>query len=261
MIHSWAGAPGRLQSYGPRFISRKRLIHRLVKAIRPRRTLDIGCGAGLITKVLAEASAEVLAVDVSEQAVRLSRGTLGKAGNVLLKVVDVFQSRDTVSDWSGSFDLVVLSEVLEHMQDDDSALDVVRQLLAEGSWLLLSVPGDPKLWNAEDEQAGHVRRYTREELRCKLAKHGFEIVRMINWGFPVTRWLYLLEVRLLLRGRPSQSNGNGHQSKAHWLLLPLLALTRPLFAAIADLESLISGLDRGVGYVVLARKAGTQKEG
>jgi hypothetical protein len=40
----------------------------------------------------------------------------------------------------------------------------------------------------------------------------------------------------------------------------LLALTRPLFAAIADLESLISGLDRGVGYVVLARKAATQQE-
>ncbi|UCH86952.1 MAG: class I SAM-dependent methyltransferase [Dehalococcoidia bacterium] len=260
MIHSWAGAPGRLQSYGPRFISRKRLIHRLVKAIRPRRTLDIGCGSGLITKVLAKASTEVVAVDVSEQAARVSRGNLGKATNVLLKVVDVFQSRDAICDWSGSFDLVVLSEVLEHIQDDDSALDTVRQLLGERGWLLTSVPGDPKLWNAEDEQAGHVRRYTREELRHKLTKHGFKIVRMINWGFPVTRWLYLLEVRLFLRGRPSQTHGNGHRPRGHWLLLPLLALTRPLFAAIADLESLISGLDRGVGYVVLARKGATQQE-
>ena len=261
MIHSWAGAPGRLQSYGPRFISRKRLIHRLVKAIRPHRTLDIGCGSGLITKVLAKASTEVLAVDVSEQAARVSRGNLGKANNVLLKVVDVFQSRDAMNEWAGSFDLVVLSEVLEHIQDDDGALDTVRQLLGERGWLLTSVPGDPKLWNAEDEQAGHVRRYTREELRHKLTKHGFQIVRMINWGFPVTRWLYLLEVRLLLRGRPSQSNGNGHRPRGHWLLLPLLALTRPLFSAIADLESLISGLDRGVGYVVLARKATTQQGG
>jgi SAM-dependent methyltransferase len=255
MIHSWAGAPGRLQSYGPRFISRKRLIHRLVKAIRPHRTLDIGCGSGLITKVLAEASTEVLAVDVSEQAARVSRHNLGKATNVLLKVVDVFHSRDAINEWAGYFDLVVLSEVLEHIQDDDAALDTVRQLLGERRWLLLSVPGDPKLWNAEDEQAGHVRRYTREELCHKLTQHGFEIVRMINWGFPVTRWLYLLEVRLFLRGSTSQSANNGHRSRARWLLLPLLALSRPLFAAIADLESLISRLDRGVGYVVLARKA------
>jgi SAM-dependent methyltransferase len=205
--------------------------------------------------VLAKASLEVVAVDVSEEAIEVSRGALTEATNVLLKVVDVFQSRDVISDWSGSFDLVVLSEVLEHIQDDEGALDTVRQLLAEKGWLLLSVPGDPKLWNAEDEQAGHVRRYTREELRRKLEKRCFQIVRMINWGFPVTRWLYLLEVRLLLPGRPSQGNGNRHR-----LLLPLLALTRPLFAAIADLESLISGLDRGVGYVVLARKASTQRE-
>jgi SAM-dependent methyltransferase len=254
MIHSWAGAPGRLQSYGPRFISRRRLIHRLVKAIKPLRTLDIGCGSGLITKVLAEASIEVVAVDVSDEAIEVTRGVLGKAPNVLLKVVDVFQSRDAVGDWSGSFDLVVLSEVLEHIHDDEAALDTVRELLGEGSWLLLTVPGDPGLWNAEDEQAGHVRRYTREELRRKLTERGFEIVRMINWGFPVTKWLYRLEVRLLLRGNAGQSNGRRHRFP-----LPLLALTRPLFAAVADLESLISGLDRGVGYVVLARKATTQK--
>jgi 2-polyprenyl-3-methyl-5-hydroxy-6-metoxy-1,4-benzoquinol methylase len=249
MIHSWAGAPGKLQSYGPRFISRRRLIHRLVKAIKPLRTLDIGCGSGLITRVLAEASVEVVAVDVSEEAIEVTRGILGETSNVLLKVVDVFRSRETVADWTGSFDLVVLSEVLEHIPDDEGALDTVRELLGEGSWLLLTVPGDPRLWNAEDEQAGHVRRYTREELRRKLTERKFEIVRMINWGFPVTKWLYALEVRLLLRGRSGQSNGRRRR-----LLLPLLALARPLFAAVADLESLISRLDRGVGYVVLARK-------
>ena len=253
MIHSWAGAPGKLQSYGPRFISRRRLVHRLVKALKPLRTLDIGCGSGLMTKVLAKTSTEVIAVDVSEEAIEVSRGILGETTNVLLKVVDVFQPSDAISDWNGSFDLVVLSEVLEHIQDDESALDTVRELLGEGSWLLLTVPGDPRLWNAEDEQAGHVRRYTREEIHHKLANRGFEIVRMINWGFPFTRWLYKLEVRLLLRGNARQSNGSGHR-----FLLPLLALTRPLFAAIADLESLISGLDRGVGYVVLARKAATR---
>ncbi len=255
MIHGWVGAPGKLQSYGPRFISRRRLIRRLVEAVRPKRTLDIGCGSGLITKVLAEASAEVVAVDVSEEAIAVSRDVLGKATNVLLKVADVFQSKDTVSDWRGCFDLVVLSEVLEHIHDDESALATVRELLDEPGWLLLTVPGNPKLWNREDEQAGHVRRYTREELRRKLAKGGFDIVRMINWGFPVTRWLYHLEVSLLLGGSPSRGGGKGLR-----LLLPLLAAARPLFAVLADIESLISRLDRGVGYVVLARKATANRD-
>ena len=250
MIHGWVGAPGKLQSYGPRFISRRRLIRRLVDAVRPKRTLDIGCGSGLITKVLAEASAEVVAVDVSGEAIAVSRDVLGEAHNVQLKVADVFQSRDTISDWRGSFDLVVLSEVLEHIHDDEAALATVSELLGEQGWLLLTVPGDPKLWNAEDEQAGHVRRYTREELRRKLAKSGFEIVRMINWGFPITKWLYLLEVSALMRGRRRQGRG-----RVLRFLLPLFAAARPLFAVLADIESLISGLDRGVGYVVLARRA------
>jgi len=257
MIHSWAGAPGKLQSYGPRFISRSRLIRRLVKPLNPSRTLDIGCGSGLITRVLAEASAEVMAVDVSEQAIAISRGALGGATNVQLMVADVFRSQDASGDWRGSFDLVVLSEVLEHIEDDEGALGTVWRLLGEKGWLLLTVPGDPKLWNAEDERAGHVRRYTKEELRHKLAKSGFEIARMVNWGFPITRWLYLLEVSLLLRRSPNGGGGG----KGLRLPLPVLALARPVFAALADVESLISGIDRGVGYVVLARKAAANQGG
>ena len=255
MIHTWAGAPGKLQSYGPRFISRRRLIRRLAETVRPKRTLDIGCGSGLITKVLAEASAEVVGVDVSEEAIAVSRGVLGEAANVQLMVADVFQSKGALGDCGGSFDLVVLSEVLEHIQDDEGALHTVWQLLGEKGWLLLTVPGDPKLWNPEDEQAGHVRRYTREELRRKLAKGGFEIVRMINWGFPVTRWLYLREVSLLARS--SRKRGRGGALR---FLLPLLAAARPLFAVLADIESLVSRLDRGVGYVVLARKAAAKQD-
>jgi SAM-dependent methyltransferase len=255
MIHSWAGAPGKLQSYGPRFISRRRLIHRLLRTVKPKRTLDIGCGSGLITKVLAEASAEVVAADVSEEAIAVSRDALDGAANVQLMVADVFRSRDALSDWRDSFDLVVMSEVLEHIQDDEGALGTVWQFLGERGWLLLTVPADPKLWNAEDERAGHMRRYTREELRRKLAKSGFEIVRMINWGFPITRWLYLREVSLLMGHSPSP--GGGRKLR---FLLPLLTLARPLFAVLADMESLVSGLDRGVGYVVLARKAAANKE-
>ncbi len=252
MGHNWAGAPGTLQSYGPRFISRRRLIRRLVKAVGPQRSLDIGCGSGLMTKVLAEASGEVVAVDVSEEAIDVTRGALGEATTVHLKAVDVFNSSEAVSEWRESFDLVMLSEVLEHIPDDEGALATARELLGDRGWLLLTVPGDPNLWNVDDERAGHVRRYTREELNRKLTERGFQIHEIINWGFPLTKWLYRLEVRQMERSRPSQSNGKRHQPR---LPMPLLALARPFLAVVADLESKLSRLDRGVGYVVLAQKA------
>lgn len=253
MIHAWAGAPGKLQSYGPRFISRSRLIRRLVHAVSPARTLDIGCGSGLITKVLAQASAEVVAVDVSEEAIAVSRDALGAADNVRLAVADVFRSGEGLGDRGGTFDLVVMSEVLEHIRDDENALRTVRQLLGHRGWLLLTVPGDPRLWNAEDERAGHFRRYTREELRRKLRKNGFRIVRIVNWGFPVTRWLYGREVSLLMRRSSNGSPGRSAGKRLRWVL-PFLALARPVFGVLADIEAQVSRLDRGVGYVVLARK-------
>jgi SAM-dependent methyltransferase len=255
MGHNWAGAPGTLQSYGPRFISRRRLIRRLVKVVKPKRSLDIGCGSGLITKLLAEVSDEVVAVDVSEEAIDVTRGALGETTSVLLKTVDIFDSNETVSEWKESFDLVVLSEVLEHIPDDQGALATAWRLLSNRRWLLLTVPGDPKLWNAEDERVGHVRRYTREELRRKLTDSGFEIDEIINWGFPLTKWLFRLEVRRVERRRPARNNGRSHPPP---LPMPLLALARPFIGALAHLEAKLSWLDRGVGYVVLARKADTR---
>jgi SAM-dependent methyltransferase len=231
------------------------LIRRLVNTIEPERSLDIGCGSGLITKALAEASGEVVAVDVNEDAIDVSRRALGEASTVHLKAVDVFNSSETVSEWRESFDLVVLSEVLEHIPDDRGALATAGQLLSDRGWLLLTVPGDPKLWNAEDERAGHVRRYTREELRRKLTDSGFEIDELINWGFPLTKWLYRLEVGMMERHRPAQNNGRSHPPR---LPIRLLTLARPFIGALAHLEAKLSWLDRGVGYVVFARKAGTR---
>jgi 2-polyprenyl-3-methyl-5-hydroxy-6-metoxy-1,4-benzoquinol methylase len=211
-----------------------------------------------MTKVLAQASREVVAVDVSEEAIDVSRSTLSGATTVHLEVADVFNSSDTVNEWRESFDLVVLSEVLEHIPDDEGALATVCELLGERGWLVLTVPGDPKLWNVEDERAGHARRYTREELHSKLTENGFEIHEMINWGFPLTKWLYRLEVRQMERHRPAKDNGRERGTR---LPMPLLALARPFLAVLADVESMLSRLDRGVGYVVLARKATAWKNG
>lgn len=253
MDFGWPGGPLRLQACGPRFISRSRLIRNSVRSIKPRRTLDIGCGRGLVTRILAELSDYVVATDTSEQAVDVTRRYLGTASNALVQAVDVFESKQTVEEWHESFDLVVLSEVLEHIEDDERALGTVRQLLATQGWLLLTVPADPGLWNKEDETVGHYRRYTRQELNSKLVRNGFRVVRITNWGFPVTKLLYLLEVHLLFRGNPRHSEGKGPVR-----LTTLFKLFRPLFSFLAAVESVFSRLDKGIGYVVLARKTSSQ---
>ena len=87
------------------------------------------------------------------------------------------------------FDMVVLSEVLEHLDDDAAALDRCFSLARPGGRLLVTVPAHPELWTDMDALIGHRRRYTREALVARLEEAGFDVERVLTWGFPLTGFL------------------------------------------------------------------------
>lgn len=78
----------------------------------------------------------------------------------------------------GTFDVVFLLDVLEHVEDDRAMLDdvVVPAIRPDGGVLVASVPAHPWLFTAHDEQLGHFRRYRPDEFRTLLAGR-VEIVR------------------------------------------------------------------------------------
>ena len=54
-------------------------------------------------------------------------------------------------------------DVLEHIEDDVSALKEMCRVTKPGGKFLFSVPEDPKLWSDHDESVSHVRRYLRKD--------------------------------------------------------------------------------------------------
>ena len=58
------------------------------------------------------------------------------------------------------FDLIIISEVLEHLSDDLSILKKYSSFVKDSGYIIVSVPFNQRLWSYEDEHAGHVRRYT-----------------------------------------------------------------------------------------------------
>ena len=78
----------------------------------------------------------------------------------------------------GSFDLVSMFDVLEHVERDDEALREVRRVLAAGGRLVLHVPAHPILFAENDRRSGHQRRYTRRGLRRRLESAGFRVERL-----------------------------------------------------------------------------------
>ena len=76
---------------------------------------------------------------------------------------------------AGSFDAVVLINVLEHVDNDASMLEQIHELLVPGGTLLLFVPALQWLFGSLDTLVGHRRRYVKPQLRRLVEEARFSI--------------------------------------------------------------------------------------
>jgi SAM-dependent methyltransferase len=95
------------------------------------------------------------------------------------------------------FDLVVASEVVEHVQDDRAAVATLARLLKPGGILLLTVPAHPWLWSAHDVMNHHFRRYRKHQLHTLLVGAGLTKRRL---GYAMCVLFPALAMARLLKG-------------------------------------------------------------
>lgn len=124
----------------------------LVKRVRPATVLDIGCGEGYMLQALVDGgvSARLVGVDMSAAAIAEAESRLG--GRVELGVADAME----LADAGRQFDLVMMLEVLEHLEDPGAALDIACRLSA--GHVLLSVPWEPFFRGLNLARGKNVRR-------------------------------------------------------------------------------------------------------
>ncbi len=159
-------------------------IGQIARSTTVGRLLDVGCGDGLFFDKLARfGSVDGLEPDAgligdSRWRDRIEVGTLGPG----------FRPTEP-------YDLLLMLDVLEHIEDDASALDAALMVLRPGGRLLMTVPALPWLWSRHDEANAHYRRYRPEGLREALDRAGFA-VESIRFYFAWTvgpmlirRWL------------------------------------------------------------------------
>ena len=87
------------------------------------------------------------------------------------------------------YDLIICFEMLEHLHKDLKLLKLINSWLKDDGVLLISVPHNEKLWNIRDEQAGHLRRYSKDEIKDKLKKANLKPTKILCYGFPFIRLL------------------------------------------------------------------------
>tara|TARA_E500000178_G_C16998389_1_gene744386 strand:- start:1475 stop:2176 length:702 start_codon:yes stop_codon:yes gene_type:complete len=89
------------------------------------------------------------------------------------------------------FDTALLSNVLEHIEDDQAALQMVSKRLRPGGHLLVFVPALQALYSDLDRAVGHHRRYHLQDLKQKAQAAGFEIIKLqyFDWIGALLWWL------------------------------------------------------------------------
>jgi SAM-dependent methyltransferase len=161
---------------------RRHLLARQIRGMRPGRALDIGAAAGGNTRVLREHGWDASALEYSADGARIARSRD-------LPVVRGDALRLPIPD--AGLDLVVAYDVLEHIADDDTAVQEIWRVLRPGATALIAVPADPRLWSAHDVAVSHVRRYTRASLVDLLERHGLVVDDIASWNVllrPVVAW-------------------------------------------------------------------------
>lgn len=154
-----------------------------VRALVPksaRRVLDIGCGAGALgAELKKDLGCEVWGVEFQEDVAEQARARLDTVFSG-----DVFRLRDKIP--AGGFDTVILADVLEHVIDGDGLLGIVKEALAPGGRLVLSLPNISHWsivvglmqgqWEYTDEgllDRTHLRFFTPASARAMLSRNGF----------------------------------------------------------------------------------------
>jgi SAM-dependent methyltransferase len=79
------------------------------------------------------------------------------------------------SEDSGQWDCIYSLNVLEHIADDQAAINRIASSLKPGGTTFIFVPAYPLLYSAMDRRVGHVRRYSRARLERLLAGAGLEV--------------------------------------------------------------------------------------
>lgn len=184
----------------------------LKRAIEPGKTLlNIGCGSGEYNLRIAEQGLRVVACEPEENAFQAAKKLMGGRPDISLYQSSFSEFATQVEPG----DLLVMHDVLEHIEDDQTAVKHVAKLVKAQGEAVISVPAFQWLFGFHDEQLGHYRRYTKRHL-VSLFREQFDIIHARYFGslfIPVTLWFSRIKRKSYPLEAASQA---GNQKILRW---------------------------------------------
>ena len=218
------------------------IIQRHIGRSQPLSIADVGCGCGAHLSMLRRYG-RVTGLEPNEEAMKklLEADSNGEVRLIKWKCPDPLDEK---------FDLILMTDVLEHIRDDAEAVSWIYDHLHDGGHALLTVPAHQFFWSQMDEIVHHFRRYSRhnflELFRKKFAIKKFSFYNFFLFPVKAVFVMFARCVTVVFPHRPKRSY-NGLPPR----------FMNGLFRRILDLESLLIqwlSFPNGVSMVLLVQK-------
>jgi SAM-dependent methyltransferase len=210
----------------------------LRRALPPRRVrlLELGCGSGNVLAALSEFG-EAVGMDAHQDLTAAAR-----AAGLDVRIGHLPDDLGVAPGWA---DVVLLLDVIEHVEDDVATLSAARTGVGEGGLLVVTVPAYQWLWSGHDEVLGHRRRYTAAELRAVAKRAGYTVLRVSYFN------TLLFPLLATVRGWKRLRGDRGHDLRRpaeplNWLLERVFAFERHLVPRVP--------LPFGASLLLIARR-------
>lgn len=178
-------------------LRRTRIVEQIAH-YQPRLVADLGCGDGLLLQHLSGLSDGRKFAGVDLSPVQISRNR-EKLPHIEWFCADI-GADELPTGLSGRFDMVISSEVIEHVDDDRAFLVAARRLARPAGLLVLTTQSGAI--RPTEMSVGHVRHYTADSLRTVLEESGWLAERVWNEGFPfhdLSKWAANLKPEAAMR--------------------------------------------------------------
>jgi SAM-dependent methyltransferase len=233
----------KVQTFHWWFVVRRQLLKTVISSLNiPREslTIDIGCGVGSNLSLLKAIGLRAIGCDRSLNNLQLAKTKFflpfinGDLENLAIR--------------SSSVELVIATDVLEHLADDIAGVRELYRILCHNGHLIVTVPAFQSLRGIQDIVTGHYRRYRRKEIVEKLSLAGFDILKSSYFNFFL--FFPILMGRRLIRlfGLRIESENKINFPLLNSLLKAIFSLEPPILKYVS--------FPFGVSLLCIARKKG-----
>lgn len=194
------------------FLIHKKKIFNLIKKYKLHgEFLDAGCGDGRLIN-----GQHISGFDISKKAIDLAKMN---QGNYFISDIQKKELR-----LHKKFDLILCSEVLEHVKNYQSAINNLIYYLKKDGYLLLTFPLWQHLWKYYDNKVGHLRRFEPENIVTILTEKGLEVIEFKSYGGLIFRIMENVYHFLGLSNKKGKGKGKEKNNHLFWLFNTLFWL-------------------------------------